>query len=439
MIHQLLATKPDLYRVISKKVPASRKKKFPGDWSTKELRALFIDVVPACEQHVCIFLDGLDEMDDYMALVDLLDHLCTLPRLQVCFSSRPEPDLQRRFHSYLQLRVQELTRLDIEKYAHDTLHRSHVDAETISRLVSIICSKADGVFLWVALALKSVQAGYTNHDDPAELERRLEGLHNDLDSLYQQMWRRLNDGEAIYRETAARYFNVMLESVDILSFTQKTSPLLLALTLDPALATAVLIDDIESWEGPLYRECERISVWLPIRCAGLLEVTADGTETFIHRSAREFLMNTTEGQRIRRADPTPRETHRLNFMRGLLGCCRLDIEAKTQTFHPRILSLCQPLGGRIECANMFFRSCRDRLSPQSVHKLFNLAQALYSTGQWLDDNSFYLQPDTLGAVARAGFFTQARALFDHALAGRFRGFTRHISWNLYSTQSNGVK
>jgi hypothetical protein len=59
-----------------------------------------------------------------------------------------------------------------------------LDAETISRLVSIICYKADGVFLWVALALKSVQAGYNNHDDPAELERGLEGLHNDPDSLY---------------------------------------------------------------------------------------------------------------------------------------------------------------------------------------------------------------------------------------------------------------
>ncbi|KUL89911.1 hypothetical protein ZTR_02832 [Talaromyces verruculosus] len=74
LIHQLLATKPDLCRVILKKVPASRQKKFPSDWSTKELRALFLDVVPACEQHVCIFLDGLDEMGDYMALVDRLDH-----------------------------------------------------------------------------------------------------------------------------------------------------------------------------------------------------------------------------------------------------------------------------------------------------------------------------------------------------------------------------
>jgi hypothetical protein len=68
---------------------------------------------------------------------------------------------------------------------------------------------------------------------------------------------------------------------------------------------------------------------------------------------------------------------------------------------------------------MFFRVSRDRLSPESVQKLLGLAQVLYSTGQWLYDNSFYLQPDTLGAVARAEFFAQARAEFAQlADAGR---------------------
>jgi hypothetical protein len=98
------------------------------------------------------------------------------------------------------------------------------------------------------------------------------------------MWRRLNDSEDIYRETAARYFNMMLESVDTLRFTQKASPLLLALALDLSLATMVVTECIESWEAVLYRECEKISMWLPIRCAGLLEMTAEGTVTFIHRS-----------------------------------------------------------------------------------------------------------------------------------------------------------
>ncbi|KAF4177918.1 hypothetical protein CNMCM8927_008970 [Aspergillus lentulus] len=413
LIYQLLDTKPDICRVVLEKVPTSRRKRFPGDWSTNELFAVFVDVVPACGQHFCIFLDGVDEMDDYMALFGLLDQLCSLPRLQVCVSSRPEPALQRRFHSYPQFRVQDLTRLDIEKYAHDTLQRLYVeDAETISRLVSTICSKADGVFLWVALALRSIQTGHDNHDSPAELEeQRLNSLPNDLNTLYQQMWRRLNDSEAVYLETAARYFNLMLECVGDLNLTQTASPLLFALALQPGLAAAVVTEDIESWEEALDRECEMISKRLPIRCAGLLEVTTDGTVTLIHRSAQEFLMNTPEGQRIRRADPSPREARRLNLMRGLLGCCKLEIEAKAQTLPPRILNLCQPLGRKYTIASMFFGSCRDNLSPESAHELLSLAQALYSMGEWVFDNSFYLHPDFIGAVARAGFFTQARAGF----------------------------
>ncbi|OKL57442.1 hypothetical protein UA08_07168 [Talaromyces atroroseus] len=382
LIHQLLDTKTELCRVV-------------------------------LENHVCIFLDGVDEMDDHMALFSLLEQLLSLPRLQVCVSSRPEPALQRHLQSYPQFRVQDLTRPDIEKYARDTLQRLYVDdAETISRLVSTICSKADGVFLWVALALRSIQTGHENRDSPAELEnQRLTSLPNDINALYQEMWRRLNDSETVYLETAARYFNLMLECLGDLNLTRAASPLLLALALQPRLAAAVVTGDIESWEEALDRECEIISEWLPIRCAGLLEVTTDGTVTLIHRSAQEFLMNTPEGQRIRRADPSPREARRLNLMRGLLGCCRLEIEAKAKALPPRILNLCQPLCRKFTDAGIFFDSCAQILSPESAHELFSLAQALYSTGEWAFDNSYYLHPDFIGAVARAGFFTQARAGF----------------------------
>lgn len=281
--------------------------------------------------------------------------------------------MQRRFRSYPQLRVQDLTRLDIEKYAHDTLHRLRVDdAETINRLVSTICSKADGVFLWVALALKSVQTGYDNHDDPAELKLRLESLPNDLNTLYQQMWRRLNDSEAVYRETAARYFNLMLECVGSLDLTEIASPLLLALALHPPLAAAVVTKDIEFWEETLDRECETISMRLPIRCAGLLEVTADGTVTLIRRSAQEFLMNTPEGQRIRRADPSPRETHRLNLIQGFLGWRKIHIGADRSRLPARILNLCHPLRP-FEDATTFFSLCQEFLSVESAEKLLSLA------------------------------------------------------------------
>lgn len=175
-------------------------------------------IFSACTQYICVFLDGLDEtgtQGDQTGLTSLLDKLCAIPQLHVCVSSRPEPVFHKYFSSCPQLRVQDLTQFDIKKYAIDTLQGLNFDdKEGLGRLVYKICLKADGVFLWVALALKSIQTGHCNNDDPAEVESRLDALPNDLNTLYQQMWRRLNDSEAVYRKTAAQYFNLVLECIE---------------------------------------------------------------------------------------------------------------------------------------------------------------------------------------------------------------------------------
>ncbi|KAJ5710658.1 hypothetical protein N7488_004814 [Penicillium malachiteum] len=54
------------------------------------------------------------------------------------------------------------------------------------------------------------------------------------------MWHRLNDSEAIYRETAARYFNLILESLENDDLFQTRNILLLALALKPELTLKVL-------------------------------------------------------------------------------------------------------------------------------------------------------------------------------------------------------
>lgn len=64
---------------------------------------------------------------------------------------------------------------------------------------------------------------------------------------------------------------------------QTTSVILLAVALNPKLAAKVLTDNIVSFAGDLDKECEKISVRLPVQCAGLLEVSKDGAVTFIHR------------------------------------------------------------------------------------------------------------------------------------------------------------
>ncbi|UNI23438.1 hypothetical protein JDV02_009255 [Purpureocillium takamizusanense] len=91
-------------------------------------------------------------------------------------------------------KIQDLTWLDIKKYTNDTLQNLFVnDDESLFDFTSSVCKKANGVFLWVFLALKSIRTGITNDDDINELERRLESLPNELHQLYQHMWQRLNE------------------------------------------------------------------------------------------------------------------------------------------------------------------------------------------------------------------------------------------------------
>jgi hypothetical protein len=60
-----------------------------------------------------------------------------------------------------------------------------------------IAGKADGVFLWVVLAIKSILRGLSAQDEE-ELRRRLDRLPSDMTSLYYDKWRRLNEDEDLY-------------------------------------------------------------------------------------------------------------------------------------------------------------------------------------------------------------------------------------------------
>ncbi|OOQ84423.1 hypothetical protein PEBR_30443 [Penicillium brasilianum] len=404
LIYQLLSKKPELSDKILERFPDKGQNRFPGDWSNEELLAVTICIFSAYAKHICIFLDGLDEpgtQDSQMGLTILLDKLCALPNVQVCASSRPEPVFQRYFSSCPQLRVQDLTQFDIAKYAIDTLKGLKIDdTERLSLLASNICRKADGVFLWVALALKSIKIGCCNDDDPAELESRLEALPNDLHALYQQMWRRLNDSEVIYRKTAAQYFNLVQECIERRDFLQTSNLTVLALALNPRLAATVVTEHIESFAEELDVGLERISKRLPVRCAGLLEVSKDGNVTFIHRSAQEFLVNTPEGQRIRQADNTSGENRLFNLARGLLGYIRLEIEIQRQPsrlqFHPVPSNFANP-SDLAEAQEIQEGHCH-RSTTQLV---------LSRKGKWTFDCNSLLHPDFLGAIAQAGFFEKA--------------------------------
>lgn len=139
------------------------------------------------------FIDGLDEFqstvqDDHRDLVRLLCQWAASEsgNIKICVSSREYPVFMDGFTATLRIRFHDLTRHDMDTYIRDKL--AHASAEgTFESLVSLIMEKADGVFLWVALVVKSLREGLENGQSCSDLTREVDILPDQLESLYRHI------------------------------------------------------------------------------------------------------------------------------------------------------------------------------------------------------------------------------------------------------------
>ena len=333
------------------------------DWSTKELTCICLDVLASYPSPLCIFLDGLDEVcaeDGVAALLQLVDDLRTIPHLKICLASRPEHRLRIRLCKYQQLRVHDLTARDMKLYVQGVLAPSYeaydVSSATQQKVTKGLLGKAEGVFLWLHLALRSLIEGLENGDGENELIQRLESLPNEILALYQDMWKRLNDDTTIYRQTAAQYFNLVISSTvahdKIDEITQDPgvyspyrdygtlSVFQLMVATDTAVQSAVLQMHIIPNEEYLAQLCQDLQHKVHVRCAGLLEIPSSTSDSkpsqhndlssfdspvrFIHRTAYDFLVDTEEGQSIRAFELSSQDEQYISLVKGFLVEARVN-------------------------------------------------------------------------------------------------------------------
>jgi len=176
---------------------------------------------------LCVFIDGLDEFrGDHIDLLALIYRLSNSPNLKICVSSRPWIDFLRAFDTHpFKLRVQDLTRDDITLYVQDhlqsdihfqKLQTQYTDDATL--LVTQIVSRAEGVFLWVYLIMRSLLRGLRNSDSIGDLHRRLSLMPSDLERYFELM---LGNIEDVYRERTSRTFQALVHvggAVPVLMF-----------------------------------------------------------------------------------------------------------------------------------------------------------------------------------------------------------------------------
>jgi hypothetical protein len=141
---------------------------------------------------LCFLVDGLDEFDgDHEEIVEFFKDLAMWDSFKACVSSRPWVIFKEAFSECSILLLQNFTYNDIVYYvngrfaANKSFRKLQMrQPENATALVEEVVQKADGVFLWVRLAVKSLLNGIQNRDDITTLQSRLATLPNELEALY---------------------------------------------------------------------------------------------------------------------------------------------------------------------------------------------------------------------------------------------------------------
>lgn len=254
-----------------------------------------MEAILRSETGTCFFLllDGLDEQDgkhfERRDLIDFILRISRLDNVKVCVSSRPEFLYQETFGDGPSLRLQDLTLPDMETTAWDLLKREpnfrillQSEPSPIHRLVSTLCSQAEGVFLWLCLAIFDLATGIHRHDTLDSLFDRLKMLGSSLDDLFEKL---LGNIAPVDRPIAARIFHELLKSPE-----EELSLLWLLLILKPEKLKSLLqYPKVSAQEvipiplaeaGTCFIDIQRFRKLIPTYCAGLVEFVPSNHSTF---------------------------------------------------------------------------------------------------------------------------------------------------------------
>ncbi|KAH6845799.1 hypothetical protein B0I37DRAFT_381167 [Chaetomium sp. MPI-CAGE-AT-0009] len=229
LLHQLLYQRPDLCHAVAPRrylyfQVAGTDSPDPPDWDAEELREGIFRFVSQIEgaNRLAIFIDGLDEYEgDHEKLVSFLRKLHHKYNIKLCVSSRPWNIFRDEFRTSPALKMELLTKPDIEKYVRTRIGSSPAFQElrplyfdSVEELESQIIEKADGVFLWVVLVVEKIIATARENNDLREIWRVFNDLPPGLEELYDSMRKRLGPA---HREKAARMYQLLFRWNEIAS------------------------------------------------------------------------------------------------------------------------------------------------------------------------------------------------------------------------------
>lgn len=340
--HQLLFSEPSLIDHILSEFKSFKDSDSIGDWEISHLMAIFKSLLAHYNRPIFFLIDGVDEALEIEEILKFLASSITSRNTKWCISSRGEEIFRQAFSKYKGFKLNEYTRDDMLRFSqkeiqyalsnvqgYENIYTEHF----LQRLQHSLVDKAEGVYLWLVLALESIKRGLRNNDREDVILSRLRKLPAGLEELYADMWGRLGEDQDIYQKEAAHYFNLL---ITLRALTEdynqiyKDGPLLewpltpfqIMLAQDDVLQSAFLDESYELQVSELWKKCFDMTKTISIKTAGLLVIqreresentrldlqigkkyallsrcTADKVD-FIHRSLFDFLTNTEAGKDI---------------------------------------------------------------------------------------------------------------------------------------------
>ncbi|KFY07882.1 hypothetical protein V492_06737 [Pseudogymnoascus sp. VKM F-4246] len=312
---------------------------------------------------ICFMVDGVDEYKgDPAEVVDVLENFATSPDVKIILSSRPWTEIELALVPVLdqKLLLQDYTKDDIRSYIYDHLVRDYrfqkvrEKDERYEGLIEEILSKAQGVFLWVFLAIKELLKGLTHKDTLLDLEKRLQSIPPDLEMFFERILGSIDD---VYHPQTSRIFQMCLAATKPLSLL--TFSFLEDEEQDPDYAVHA---EISPWtNGNMKSNCEDIETRMKARCRDFLEITprSDMMDTisqtqgndndsivertppmpvfwvdFLHRTVRDFFLGDDMQSRLRGWVKTPFNPH-ITLCRSFVMQMKIIQPTRDYpTFHP---------------------------------------------------------------------------------------------------------
>lgn len=316
---------------------------------------------------LCFLVDGLDEYSgDHEDLALLFKMATESPMVKICVSSRPWVIFEQIYGSRSSMRLQDLTCNDIGHYVRSKFDLNPAfaklqenDSDSATFLRNEVIEKAEGVFLWVEIVVRSLLFGIRNQDDIGILRQRLMAMPQELESLYLHL---LSLIDSVYYVWASEAFQVVCAARDLCTEEAagpaRRSEGSTALTLPTfffAMTKNIEFHAQASGETTLIEKATLMNIriltpevleakWniskthLTARCAGLLEVPQfdrrgfQAPIRFHHRTAREFIYGSVRWrQMLDHTKDTTFDPHKVLFTASVLDLASKAANPSTES------------------------------------------------------------------------------------------------------------